>query len=299
MAPRRNRRVVPLGVCASLLLLWLFPIPALAVWGEGTGSGSRIGLTRTDLLEYARLNGVGVEGPKYEYAQVADCPGATLGNDLQDAFCTRAIAACRGNTPEEGLGPAVQVWRRMTTTAAGDPATAPDTNWDPVGLTCLPELVPGATNTLTMAHIIEAFHDTAFTHPTLSIQPVGLKTLVNLPTYFETTFPTAGYGPGETDTTTILGHTVRIRPDVATVTYHFGDGTSLGPIDDLGGPHPTGTIRHTYTTTGTMPVRADATYTAQFQVGGSGWLDIPGDVTITGTTSNLQVLQARARLVSE
>jgi hypothetical protein len=43
------------------------------------------------------------------------------------------------------------------------------------------------------------------------IQPEGNLTLVTLPTFFEVKWPSAGFQPGEIDTTTLLGHRVRIR----------------------------------------------------------------------------------------
>lgn len=147
-----------------------------------------------------------------------------------------------------------------------------------------------------MAHILHAFHDTPFSTAYASIQPVNLKTLVNLPTFFAAAYPTTGYQPGEIDATTILGFRVEIRPTATSYTYHFGDGTTLGPTKDPGGTYPDGAIRHTYQRTDTYPVRVDTTYSGQFRVNGGQWIDIPDTVTIQGTTSQLQVLEAVTRL---
>ena len=149
-----------------------------------------------------------------------------------------------------------------------------------------------------MAMIQTAFHDTDFTVPTVNIQPEGDVTLVNLPTFFEVRFPMAGFGPDEVDTpdpARLLGYHIEVRPRLKSVTYHLGT-TTVGPTTSLGGPHPTGDIRATYTQPGTHRVRADIVYTGQFRVGGGQWFDIPGQVDLEGTPVTLTVREARSRL---
>lgn len=146
--------------------------------------------------------------------------------------------------------------------------------------------------------IKRAFAETKFAVPTVNIQPEGDVTLVNLPTFFEVRFPDRGFGPDEVDQpdpSLLLGHRIEIRPRLKSVTYHLGERT-IGPTTSLGGPHPTGDIRLTYSRPGTHQVRADIVYTGQFRVGGSGWIDIPGEVDLTGTPVTLTVREARARL---
>ena len=149
-----------------------------------------------------------------------------------------------------------------------------------------------------MAMIRDAFHDTDFAVPSLNIQPEGDLTLVNLPTYFEVRFPEDGFGPEEVDTpdpARLLGYRIEVRPLLKSVTYHLGERT-VGPTTSLGGPHPTGDIRATYTRPGAHEVRADIVYTGQFRVGGSEWFDIPGEVDLVGTPVTLTVREATARL---
>lgn len=81
------------------------------------------------------------------------------------------------------------VWEAMVD-RDGNPVDAsmqpvPALAWTEVGFTCFPQYVPGATNVLTMAMVLKQFHDTSFAHPTVSVQPVKSRTLVNLPTYYE------------------------------------------------------------------------------------------------------------------
>lgn len=149
-----------------------------------------------------------------------------------------------------------------------------------------------------MALVQRAFRDTDFAVPTVNIQPEGDVTLVNLPTFFEVKFPDDGFGPDEVDTpdpARLLGYRVEVRPVLKSVTYHLGE-TTVGPTTSLGGPHPTGDVRVTYTRPGEHQVRADIVYTGQFRVGGSGWIDIPGEVDLQGAPVTLTVREAKARL---
>ena len=101
--------------------------------------------------------------------------------------------------------------------------------------------------------IRDAFHDTDFSVPSVNIQPEGDVTLVNLPTFFEVRFPDAGFGPDEVDTpdpARLLGYRIEVRPQLKSITYHLGT-TSIGPTTSLGGPHPAGDIRATYSQPGT------------------------------------------------
>ncbi|MFW5471091.1 hypothetical protein ACOCJ4_13720 [Knoellia sp. CPCC 206435] len=168
--------------------------------------------------------------------------------------------------------------------------------WERIDYTCLASLVPGSTNALTMQMILDQFHKTAFAKPSASIQPVGLKTLVNLPTYYELRWPTEGFEPGEPDSATLVGRRVEIEPVFVSATYLFGDGEAVGPVESLGGPHPTGDIVHTYRTKTVAPVQINATYSGRFRVDGGAWITIPDTVTIEGTPSNLTVAEAKARL---
>ncbi|WP_156996564.1 hypothetical protein [Knoellia aerolata] len=147
-----------------------------------------------------------------------------------------------------------------------------------------------------MRMILDEFHKTTFARPTASIQPVGLTTLVNLPTYYELRWPARGFEPGEPDSTTLVGRRVDIEPVFVSATYIFGDGEALGPVKTLGGPHPTGDVIHTYRSKMVAPVQINATYSGRFRVDGGAWITIPDTVTIQGTPSNLTVAEARARL---
>jgi hypothetical protein len=187
----------------------------------------------------------------------------------------------------------VRLYRRQVD-AAGTP-TGP---WVELGATCFATAVPGKP-VLGMAQIRAAFHDTDFARPAVHVQPEGDVTLVTLPTYFEIHWAPTGFAPHEVDAVDparMSGFRVDIRPVLRSVTFLFGDGTTLGPTGSLGGPYPSGDITHAYASSGDYPVRADVTYAGQYRVNGSGWLDIPDTVTIRGIPHTLHVKTAKARL---
>ena len=291
------RRTVT-AVCLGSVLV-LAPAAAWAADGWGglfTGGGSRTTLfDRAELLAiHAQAAATAAKATRHEYASVSNCGSNSPDNPNADDLCTEAAAFCTGNTPAQGLGPSVRLFRR-----AVDPAGRPTGPWVQYGITCFPEDAPGARPVVTMAMVLAAFHDTAFARPTLEVQPKGNVTLVTLPTYFETRWPDAGYEPGEidhVDRARMAGFRVEIRPRAKSITYVYGDGTTSGAVTSLGGPYPEGDITKSYAKSGDFTVRADATYTGEFRVNGGEWIDIPGEVTIQGTPETLQVKTAKARL---
>jgi len=224
----------------------------------------------------------------FEYASVYACPYNNPGGSAKDVLCAGAIQGCAGNTPEQGQGPLVRLYRRELD-ASGNPMGG----WTAIGTTCFPDLVPGKP-VLGLGQILAAFHNTPWAKPTAHIQPEGNVTLVTLATYFEVTWPTAGFQPGEIDTVTLLGTPVRIRPTVQGYAYVFGDGTNFGPTPSAGGAYPDGDITHAYAKAGII----DITYGGEFSIAGGAWLPIPDSVTVAGSLQPLTVKTANARLVT-
>ncbi len=243
------------------------------------------------------------KGPFFTYASTGLCGGARPDNDI-DYKCG-ADARCEGHTPAQGQGPPVTVWEARID-KNGKPVDGQDKRiaaleWHRLGVTCLPELVPGQQPRLTMAQIQRAFHDTDFALASLNIQPEGNVTLVTLPTYFETRWPAEGFAPDEVDSVDparMSGFRVDIRPRLKSVVYVYGDGSTSERTQSLGGPYPEGDIKHEYVKSGSYQVRADVTYGGQYRVNGGAWITIPGDVTIQGTPETLAVKTAHARLVT-
>ena len=263
--------------------------------GSASEAGAVINLLDASAVEglaskYWRLAS---DGPWFDYRSVSPC-GGHPDNPNSDNFCQRAVIMCALAT--NGDGPAVAIFRREVN-QDGAPVAGSAGDWESVGFTCFPGLVPG-NRALTMAMIREAFHDTDFSVPTLNIQPEGDVTLVNLPTYFQVVFPEDGFGPEEVDTpdpSRLLGYRIEVRPLLKSVTYHLGDQV-IGPTTSLGGPYPSGDIRATYRQPGTHDVFAEIVYTGQFRIGGSEWFDIPGEVGLPGAPVTLTVREAKSRL---
>jgi len=259
------------------------------------GGGAQVELSHEELARARQGLDLKTGAPdthSYEYSSDYACAFSQPDHVEDRTICMGAYLACAGNTAAEGQGPQVMLFRREL-----DPAGKPITAWTTIGTTCHPELVPGKP-VLGLGPILAAFHNTAFTKPTVHIQPEGNLTLVTLATYFEVTWPAAGFKPGEIDTTTLLGYQVRIRPTVQGYTYLFGDGTSLGPTTSSGGIYPDGDITHTYPTPGLYPTRIDITYSGEFSVNAGAWIPIPDTVTIAGAIQPLTVKTAHARLVA-
>ena len=122
-------------------------------------------------------------------------------------------------------------------------------------------------------------------------------TLVTLPVYFEANWPAKGYEPGEVNTVTLLGYSVRIRPTLEQYDYKFGDGMHLGGTKNPGGPYPSGEVRHAYPDAGGYDTRVDVTYGGEFSVDGGPWTRIPDTVVVQGATTRLTVRTAKNQLV--
>lgn len=279
--------------------------------GVVDGDKARVTLTleqlqkaRADAAKSAAAAATGKPTPRWEYKTQVNC---TSGNTNPDVSCGAANVCTNGQIQSVVLRRLLEPARVVSVPAPGSnaspttgpvrmlPAAGPQGHWSAWGLTCFPEMLPGNTMP-SMAQIRQAFREVKFTKGDLTIQPVGNVTLVNLPTYFEATWPDAGVSNGEIDRTTLLGFTLEIEAIARSLDYHYGDGNSSGPTTSLGGPHPTGDIRWTYKQPGTMTTRVDTVYGGRFRLNGSPWMTIPDTVTIQGTPVTLTVKEAKARL---
>ncbi|GGB76046.1 hypothetical protein N798_13195 [Knoellia flava TL1] len=227
---------------------------------------------------------VGKPGPRWEYRTRINCAAG----DATGTGCATAAAACTN-----GQFQAV-VLRRLVD-ERGVPINDERGIWTEWGLTCFPQELPGS-NLPTLAMIRQAFRDIDFAKGSVSLQPVGNVTLVNLPTFFEASWPAAGVAPEEIDTSALLGYRLEIQPVLQSLTYVYGDGSTSEPTQSLGGPHPTGDIRWTYRRAGQVDTRVDTSYGGRFRLEGGSWVTIPDTVTVQGTPVTLTVREAKARL---
>lgn len=224
-----------------------------------------------------------------EYAAMPSCP-ANNDPDGDEVWCDSSQNACKGVKNAEG--PLSRIFMRAT-----KPKTPPQPWKLTKMLTCWPTEIPGGKPKLTVAMINSEFVKTPFARPQVKMEPVGNRTLANLPNFFMADFSGKGYGPGEVRDLTLLGHSVRVRPTLKSNTFHFGDGSSLGPTESRGGGYPDGDIKHAYLKRGTVSASVTTVYGGQFAVDGGEFTDLPGTATITGPAQPIQVLEAKGRLV--
>lgn len=260
------------------------------------GGGANVGMpakevrnlpkkTKATVTEHGKKT---VKVVPYQYRTRTSCKNA--GANAQD--CAPNFGAC--TSLPDASGPLVNIDRRKVL------PRDEYTDWAYVGTTCYATLVPNTDDKprLTMTMIKNAWRKTPFAKPHASIQPVGNRTLVTIPTYFAIAWPDRGYQPGEVHTVTLLGHTVRIKPTFKSNTFYFGDGATSGPTRSAGGPYPTGDITHAYEDAGTYRTHISTTYGGTFSVDNGAWTTIPGTLTISGPTQQLHVLTAENRLVT-
>lgn len=238
----------------------------------------------------AKLRG-GLPDKWYEYSAVYKCPANTPENPRTEV-CGLALTFCDRLNPN-GPGPFAWIYRRVV----DEDGPVGGALWEVYGTTCFPHMVPGNSQpALTMQMIVDQFHRTPFALPQTSVTPPGNLTLVNLTTYYQLVWPTEGFEPGEIDTTSLVGHQVRIRPTLQELTYDFGDGSSQGPTKSLGGPWPDGDITHEYTSAATVNPAITAIYGGEVSIDGGEWLTIPASVTRVGPAEALDVRTSRNRL---
>lgn len=292
-------------ILSLLLALSAAPVPPIEdppcrlVVCEVGGGGTYVGLTQAETQALSRHfpEGSSPENPEpwFEYSAVIRCAG-NIPDDPDRVHCEWAALYCEMNQPDSS-GPYSIIYRRLAD------SSGPLGGWTNVGPTCFRSDVPArsgeAAAELTDAMILEQFHRTDFALPTMSIEPPDGRTLVNLPVYYELLWPEGGFEPGETDTTDIIGYQVRIRPTLESATYYFGDGTSEGPTSSLGGPHPSGDVRHEYTSATLVEPHITVVYGGEVSVDGSAWSVIPGTATIDGPVNPLDVLTSTSRLYDD
>lgn len=209
--------------------------------------------------------------------------------------CSYALSACQYRNPPSDQ-PLYYVWKRRT-----NPPSSP---WVLAGETCGTQSAPPAAvpppPVPTLGQIQDAFRRLPFSKPTVRIEPRGNVTLVNLPTYYEATWPDdTGLRPGETSQPVqLLSWSVEFRVSSRSYTFHYGDGTSSGRVSDAGGGYPSGSIRHTYAAPNeTAQVRVDSQLTGQFRVNGGEWIDVDTIADLQNEpVTTLVVTEAKARL---
>lgn len=164
-------------------------------------------------------------------------------------------------------------------------------SWQLIGYTCLTDQQAGQLGAITPGMVLRAFRAVDWPAPELTIQPPDGETLVNFDTNFFTTLTQP-----QTRTVTLIGIQVTIEATPTTYHWHFGDGadeTTSSP----GSAYPDLDVVHVYARTGEVGPSVDVTYAGRYRIGGGGWADIPGTLTVPGPAVSLTVLEAKPQLV--
>lgn len=231
-----------------------------------------------------------------EYRIVLACDRARLsdGAEGERMNCSYAATACRYRNP-----PSDDLLYRLESRPTGSGGAWTRVQ-DMCGLDEAPAQAAPPPPVPSFGQIQMAFRRLPFSKPTVRVEPRGNVTLVNLPTYFEAVWPQdEGLEPGEvSQPVQLLSWSVEFKIASRSYNFHYGDGTSSGPVADAGGGHPEGTVRHVYPRANpAASVSVDAQLTGQFRVNGGEWTDIEtvADLQEEPVTT-LEVREAKARL---
>jgi hypothetical protein len=261
---------------------------AVRVDGEASVNTQQVGNTGE---QNSQSSGTGqaATGPIVQTRWVPDCDGSIPANEL---MCDTAFT-CLENT---GLDATTYVRMRRYERDVDRTTGQPLTEWQHVGTECLSreereqaeaEQAQGPSLFELITREWEAIQIPA---ATIGINPPDGRTLVN----FETIFYTEA---GEQNfPVTLLGRSVVIYAIPTDYTWHHGDGTTQ-TTETPGAPYPSKEITHLFETMGTVTPRVDVRYRAEFTVDGGARQPIPGIATVTGTSEELTILEARTRLV--
>ncbi|WP_181309489.1 hypothetical protein [Nocardioides campestrisoli] len=196
-------------------------------------------------------------------------------------------------------GSLYELWRQLRTGGS----------WEDLGAVCIGtrEGLDVEGGRVTTEMVARAYATLDWPAATLTIQPTGGETLVNLRTLFSTTSTEP-----VTQTITLLGQPVTIEATPTSFTWTWDTSARAHPEDarptttkhggtpypKSGGTVPDDAITHRYTRADTtVRPRLDVTYSGRFRVGDGAWQDIPETRTITGAPQQLTVLEARPTLV--
>lgn len=140
----------------------------------------------------------------------------------------------------------------------------------------------------------KAFQEMQIAPSEVNVQPPDGWTLVNVDTIaFTESQP-------RTMSTSLFGIPVEIRAVPSKYSWNFGDGSAPLVTRDPGAPYPAHTVAHAYTKTGEAIISLTTTWHGQFRLAGEPtWYDVAGEATTVSSSGNLEILEARARLVED
>jgi hypothetical protein len=256
-----------------------------------------------DAARIGPIDGSSTHGANpYDYRVVLACQAKRLSDttDGQATNCSYSQTACTYRYPATDPRATENLYRFEYRSTHN-----PNAPWGLIREMCgLADAPAGvaAPRIPTLGQIQTAFRRLPFSKPTVSIQPVGNLTMVNLPTFYQAVWPgDAGLEPGEVSPPMhLLSWSVQFRIAARSYDFHFGDGASSGQVETAGGTYPDGAVRHTYAhPLGAAEVRVDARLTGQYRANAGPWTDIDTVADLQDEpVTTLQVKEAHARLVN-
>jgi hypothetical protein len=262
---------------------------AVTVEGQERSGVRQVG-NAVDGSDQDNGDGQTASGPLVQSRWVPDCLESS---PFDEVMCQTAMTTCPENI---GLAEPVYVrlrqYQREVDRETGDPLT----EWQHVGTQCLTvEELPQAEaeqaeGPSLLQLVVREWQAIQIPAATIGINPPDGRTLVNFETIF---FTDAGE---QTFPVTLLGRSIVIYAVPVEYIWHHGDGTTQ-TTQSPGAPYPSKEITHLFDTIGTVNPRVDVRYRAEFTVDGGARQPIPGIASVTGTSEELTVLEARTRLV--
>lgn len=166
----------------------------------------------------------------------------------------------------------------------------------PQGFVCVEpgEAAPQAA--LTPGRILEAFRRIPVPEPSIGVNPVGGRTLVNFDTILHTE------AEPFTETVQLLGRRVTFDIEPSEFSWSTGQGDGF-TTSDPGQPYRealpmSAYVTHRYLRAGDVQLGLQTTWTARWRVGNGPWRPVDGVVTIDSDPVPLEVVTARPQLVS-
>jgi hypothetical protein len=221
-------------------------------------------------------------------AYVPACEGNRPNSpDSLGTLCPAAVTLCINTPDPSDLG----YW--VFTAPAGPPAPTAD-DWHATGEYACRSAADPEDPQAAAAPVVTAedFRRLPLPAAGIKIQPPNRRTLINIPTNL---YANAGQ---VILPTTVLGQAVRVRATPLHFHWTYGDG-SVRTTADPGGPYPILRTAHTYRHPGTRALTLSTTYSGEYSVGGGPWLPIDGLATVDSPGTDLTVLSAENRLVSQ
>lgn len=160
------------------------------------------------------------------------------------------------------------------------------------GEVCLSDTQADGLGVITPGLVLREFRRVEWPESPLTIQPPGLRTAVNFPTYYYTDNTTPS-----TRTVELLGQSVQIEATPTSYVYRF-DGADAVETSSPGGPYPGGDVVHEYAYQGTASPSLDTVYSGRYRVNGGRWIDIPETLTVAGDAVTLEIVEVRPTLVA-